>query len=209
MTAPVAEAKETANDDNGFSCSAASTAARRSPLRPGGGWYLRRLRRALVTYPQVFPIGTTRSLQIDYVAGRNFPLETPRVEVKFSQALGDMQLPQDALEISPAVTRLDIRKDGAFLVAEGDFKPDSRYSVTVSEKILGNTGYGLAQTGNLGCQLSAQGECDPLPRAANPPTIGAWAEVRLLPGEYQRAGMEAGGRSAGQIAGSSLARTRI
>ena len=143
--APVAEAKETTND---------ITAFRVRPLQPlpvgrrydlvvdgisdaYGGRSLR--------YPQVFPIGTTRSLQIDYVVGRNFPLETPRVEVKFSQTLGDMQLPQDALEISPAVTRLDIRKDGSFLVAEGDFKPNSRYSVTVSEKILGNTGYGLAK----------------------------------------------------------------
>ena len=30
-------------------------------------------------------LGTTRSLKIDYVAARNFPLETPRIEVKFSQ----------------------------------------------------------------------------------------------------------------------------
>ena len=143
--APVVEAKETTNE---------ITAFRVRPLQPlpvgrrydlvvdgmsdaYGGRSLR--------YPQVFPIGTTRSLQIDYVVGRNFPLETPRVEVKFRQALGDMQLPQDALEISPAVTRLDIRKDGSFLVAEGDFKSHLRYSVTVSEKILGNSGYGLAK----------------------------------------------------------------
>ena len=107
----------------------------------------------LLRYPQVFPIGATRSLELDYVAARNFPLEIPRVEVKFSQTLGDMQLPQDALQISPDVTRLNIRKDGSFLVAEGDFKPNSRYSVTVSEKILGTSGYGLAKSETWGASF--------------------------------------------------------
>jgi alpha-2-macroglobulin len=149
----VVEVKETRND---------VTAVRVRPLQPlpvgrrydlvvdgicdaYGGRSLR--------YPQVFPIGTTRSLQIDYVAARNFPLETPRVEVKFSQALGDIELPADALKISPAVTRLNIRKDGALLIAEGDFKPNSRYSVTVSEKILGTTGYGLAKSQTWGASF--------------------------------------------------------
>ncbi len=143
--APVVETKEMANDVAAF---------RVRPLHPlpmgrrydlvadgicdayGG--------RAL-PYPQVFSIGATHPLKIDYVAARNFPLATPRIEVKFSQALGDIELPEDALKISPAVTRLDIRKEGAFLIAEGDFKPSSRYSVTVSEKIRGTNGYGLVK----------------------------------------------------------------
>lgn len=94
-------------------------------------------------YPQVFPVGTTRPLRIDYVAARNFPLETPRIEVKFGQLLGNAPLPKDALKISPAVPNLRIRKDNSFLVAEGDFKPSSRYVVTVSNEILDALGYGL------------------------------------------------------------------
>ena len=99
-------------------------------------------------YPQVFPLGTTRPLKIDYVAARNFPLETPRIEVKFSQLLGDIELPQDALKIWPAVNNLRLRQDGSFLVAEADFDANSRYSVTVSEKILGASGYGLVKPEN-------------------------------------------------------------
>ncbi len=94
-------------------------------------------------YPQVFPVGVTRPLAVDYVAARNFPLETPRIEVKFSQALGEAALPQDALKISPAVPNLRVTKEGAFLVAEGDFQTNARYIVTVSDRLLGANGYGL------------------------------------------------------------------
>jgi alpha-2-macroglobulin len=104
-------------------------------------------------YPQVFPIGITRHLEIDYVAARNFPLETPRIEVKFSQLLGDAALPNEALEITPAVFDLRIRKDGAFLVAEGDFKPESRYVVEVSDRILGANGYGLMKPESWGASF--------------------------------------------------------
>jgi alpha-2-macroglobulin len=150
--AQVVEAKETANEITAFRVRPLQSlpVGRRYDLVVDGicdAYAGRSLR-----YPQVFPIGATRSLQIDYVVARNFPLETPRVEVKFSQTLGDMELPQDALEISPAV-RLDIRKDGSFLVAEGDFKPNSRYSVTVSEKILGTSGYGLLKSETWGASF--------------------------------------------------------
>jgi alpha-2-macroglobulin len=151
--APVVEAKETTND---------VTAVRVRPLQslPVGRRYdlvVDGISDAYggrsMRYPQVFPIGATRSLQIDYVAARNFPLETPRVEVKFTQTLGDEELPQDALQISPAVSRLNVRRDGSFLVAEGDFKPNSRYSVTVSEKILGTNGYGLVKPETWGASF--------------------------------------------------------
>ena len=97
-------------------------------------------------YPQVFPVGTTRPLGIDYVAARNFPLESPRIEVKFTQLLGDASLPHDALKISPAIANVRLRKDGVFLIAEGVFIPGSGYVVTVSEKILGANGYGLLKS---------------------------------------------------------------
>ncbi len=109
-----------------------------------------------LSYPQVFPVGITRPLEVDYVAARNFPLEAPRIEVKFSQLLGEAAPPQDALQISPAVSSLRLRKDGAFLVAEGDFKPGSRYVVTVSDKVLGVNGYGLSKPETWGASFHSK-----------------------------------------------------
>ena len=96
-------------------------------------------------YPRVFPVGVTRPLKIDYVAARNLPLQAPHIEVKFDQILSELALPGDALKISPIVSNLRVRKSGSSLLAEGDFDPNSRYEVRVSEHILGVSGYGLSQ----------------------------------------------------------------
>lgn len=95
-------------------------------------------------FPYVEPVGRTRPLEIDYVAARNFALEKPRVVVKFDQQLGDGPLPADALKFSPPVSGLTLRKEGNFLIAEGEFQIPSRYEVRVSPSILGASGFGLA-----------------------------------------------------------------
>jgi alpha-2-macroglobulin len=95
-------------------------------------------------YPQVFPVGVTRPLRIDYVAARNLPLEVPHIEVKFNQLLSDTVLPKDALEITPAVSKLRLRVVGPSLIAEGDFDPNARYLLVVSNQIQGVAGYGLS-----------------------------------------------------------------
>ena len=104
-------------------------------------------------YPQVFPLGMTRPLKIDYVAARNFPLGTPHIEVKFSQALSDVALPRDALTITPTVSNLRIVKEGPSVIAEGDFDPNARYTVVVSEEIMGTGGYGLPKPETWGASF--------------------------------------------------------
>jgi alpha-2-macroglobulin len=104
-------------------------------------------------YPQVFPVGITRPLKVDYVAARNLPLEAPCIEVKFNQLLSDAAPPKDALEISPAVSNLRIRMDGPSLIAEGDFDPNTRYVVAVSDQIQGASGYGLAMPEKWGASF--------------------------------------------------------
>jgi len=95
-------------------------------------------------YPRVFALGTTRPLQVDYVVARNFPLEKPRVEVKFRQTLNDGPLPLDPLLFAPPVPNLRVHKDGQTVTAEGDFDTKIRYSVTVNARISGAGGYGLS-----------------------------------------------------------------
>jgi len=106
-----------------------------------------------LSYPQVFPLGITRPLKIDYVAARNFPLGTPHIEVKFNQALSNVTLPKDPLTITPTVSNLRIRTEGPSLIAEGDFDPSARYVVAVSDEIIGTGGYGLPQPETWGASF--------------------------------------------------------
>ncbi|CAN5661561.1 hypothetical protein BH09VER1_BH09VER1_00640 [soil metagenome] len=94
-------------------------------------------------YPRVFPLGTTGPITVEYVAARNFPLEKPRVEIKFAESLSDAPLPKDALTFDPPVANVKLRKEGQFLTAEGNFDTTKRYKVTISNQIVGATGYGL------------------------------------------------------------------
>lgn len=101
-------------------------------------------------YPQVFALGVTRPLRVDYVLAANYPLEKPRVEVKFRQSLSDDPLPPDALKIIPTVPNLKVVQDGGYLIAEGDFDITRRYEVTIGASVRGAGGYGLAKAETWG-----------------------------------------------------------
>jgi uncharacterized protein YfaS (alpha-2-macroglobulin family) len=94
-------------------------------------------------YPEVFALGTTRPLAIDYVAARNWAQDKPFIEVKFTAPLGDAPLPDDALNIEPPAKNLRLEKEGERINATGDFDTSVRYKVTISDKIEGDRGYTL------------------------------------------------------------------
>lgn len=155
-TADIVEAADKAVDVTGF---------RVRPLKPlpvNGSYDLvvDDVRDALsgrgMSYPRVFPLGTTHPLQVEYVSARNFPLEKPRIDVKFRQLLGDGKLPGDALQITPAVPNLHLRQEGAFIIADGDFDPKQRYTVAISDKITGVGGYPLAKPEKWGATFHAK-----------------------------------------------------
>lgn len=98
-----------------------------------------------LAYPRVFPLGRTNPLEIEYVAARNRPLEKPCIEVQFDNYLGEDPLPKNVIEITPSVPNLRVLKQGSSLTAEGDFQIGARYTVVVSDKIIGAPGYGLAK----------------------------------------------------------------
>jgi alpha-2-macroglobulin len=104
-------------------------------------------------YPRVFPLGRTHPLEIAYVVATNYPLQEPRIEVKFSEVLGDGSLPENPLVISPEVPDLRFRKEGAYLIASGKFQVGTRYTVTVSDKIPGFSGYTLPEPEKWGASV--------------------------------------------------------
>ncbi len=101
-------------------------------------------------YPNVIPLGTTEPLSILTVAAANRPMEKPRIEIKFDEWLGDDPLPPKAVKITPEVPHLQLRKDGQFIYAEGDFDRTVHYTVEIDPAIRGNSGYGLAKTERWG-----------------------------------------------------------
>lgn len=98
-----------------------------------------------LSYPAVFPVGVTRPMELEFVAGRNPALEAPFIEARFRQALAPGELPPDALRITPEVPNLQLRKSGRSILAEGDFEVPGEYRVVVSEEVPGVRGYGLAE----------------------------------------------------------------
>ncbi len=98
-----------------------------------------------LAYPRVFPLGPTKPLEVEYVGARNEPLEKLTIDVKFKQILGEAPLPPDAVTVTPTVPNLNLLKGGRFLTLEGDFSLGTKYTVTISDKITGASGYGLAQ----------------------------------------------------------------
>jgi alpha-2-macroglobulin len=101
-------------------------------------------------YPEVFALGTTRPLAVDFVAARNWPTDKPHIEVKFTAPLGDDELPTEALKIEPAVPNLALRREGQSLLAAGDFDTAVRYKVTISNEVVGEPGFALAKAETWG-----------------------------------------------------------
>lgn len=98
-----------------------------------------------LSYPRVFPLGPTKPLEVDYVGARNEPLEKPIIDVKFKQVLDDTPLPAEAITVTPAVPNLNLLKGGRYITLEGDFSIGTKYTVSISDKITGASGYGLAK----------------------------------------------------------------
>jgi uncharacterized protein YfaS (alpha-2-macroglobulin family) len=107
-------------------------------------------------YPEVVALGTTRPLEVDFVAARNWPTDKPHIEVKFTAPLGDEPLPANALAIEPAVNNLSLRKEGQSLIASGDFDTSVRYKVVISDQIVGDRGYKLAKAETWGATFHAK-----------------------------------------------------
>jgi len=103
-----------------------------------------------MVYPRVFPLGKTRPIEIKHVVARNEPFAKPHIEVKFSAPLSEGALSPDAVRISPPVANLKLRKEGNLLLVDGAFKVPERYEITISDQVIGASGYGLAAPAKWG-----------------------------------------------------------
>jgi alpha-2-macroglobulin len=109
-----------------------------------------------LSYPRVFPAGTTAPLKIEWVGAFNRVLEEPMIEIKFNDEFDPAKVTTERIRIEPAVENLELLPDGQIVTVKGDFDLSKHYVVTVSPDLKGQRGYGLSTESRWGATFHAK-----------------------------------------------------
>ena len=112
-----------------------------------------------LSYPRVFPAGTTAPLKIEWIGAFNHPLEEPMIEIKFNDLFDPDTVTPDKIRIEPAVRDLELLADGEAITAKGDFDLSQHYLVTVTTDLKGQRGYGLPVESKWGATFHPKDPC--------------------------------------------------
>src|SRR3984893_2200106 len=112
-----------------------------------------------LSYPRVFPAGTTAPLKIEWIGAFNHALEEPRIEIKFNDEIDPGNVTPDKIRIEPAVQNLELLANGQIVTATGDFDLTQHYVVTVSPDLKGQRGYGLPVQSKWGATFHSKDPC--------------------------------------------------
>jgi alpha-2-macroglobulin len=112
-----------------------------------------------LSYPGVFPVGTTAPLQIEWVGAFNRPLEEPMIQIKFNDEFDPARVTPDKIRIEPAVEHLKFLADGQIVTAKGDFDLTQHYVVTVYPDLKGQRGYLLPVQSKWGATFHPKDPC--------------------------------------------------
>jgi alpha-2-macroglobulin len=112
-----------------------------------------------LSYPRVFPAGTTAPLQIEWIGAFNHPLEEPQIKVKFNDEIDPGEATAERFHVEPAVQNLEIFADGQVVSLKGDFILTQHYRVTVSPDVKGARGYGLTAESKWGATFHSKEPC--------------------------------------------------
>ncbi len=92
---------------------------------------------------QVFQLGSTKPMSVEWVAALNRPMESPQIAVKLSDSIDPKNVSPDTIKIEPPVKNISVTVENDQITIDGDFDTATRYSVTVPKDLKGNHGYGL------------------------------------------------------------------
>lgn len=95
-------------------------------------------------YIQVFPLGPTHAMKIDWLGAQNDPGDSPQIVIAFNDTVAPDSLNSDVIKIDPPVKNLTFDEEDKDVVVHGDFDTHTRYAVTVLKSLTGGRGYGLA-----------------------------------------------------------------
>jgi hypothetical protein len=112
-----------------------------------------------LSYPRVFPAGTTAPLKIEWVGAFNHALEEPAIEIKFNDEFDPSAVTPDKVRIEPAVQNLKLLAGGQSITAKGDFDLTQHYVVTVSPDLKGQRGFGLPVQSKWGATFHPKDPC--------------------------------------------------
>jgi alpha-2-macroglobulin len=112
-----------------------------------------------LSYPRVFPAGTTAPLKIEWVGAFNRALDEPMIEIKFNDEFDPDTVTPEKIRIEPAVPSLKLLAEGQHVKAKGDFDLSQHYVVTVSPDLKGQRGFGLPVQSKWGATFHPKDPC--------------------------------------------------
>src|SRR5580704_9678275 len=112
-----------------------------------------------LSYPRVFPAGTTAPLKIEWVGAFNRALDEPMIEIKFNDEFDPETVTPEKIRIEPAVQSLKLLAEGQSITAKGDFVLSQHYVVTVSPDLKGQRGFGLPVQSKWGATFHPKDPC--------------------------------------------------
>jgi uncharacterized protein YfaS (alpha-2-macroglobulin family) len=95
-------------------------------------------------YLQVFPLGVTEPLKVEWAGAFNNALEPAQIIVKLNDTIEPEQVTPQLVKIDPPVKNLKLHAEEDSIVADGDFDTAARYAVTIAPELKGQRSYGLA-----------------------------------------------------------------
>ena len=112
-----------------------------------------------LSYPRVFPAGTTAPLKTEWVGAFNQPLEEPMIEIKLNDDFDPSTVTAEKVRVEPEVQNLELLASGQIITAKGDFDLAQRYVVTISPDLKGQRGYGLPTASRWGASFRPKDPC--------------------------------------------------
>ena len=110
-------------------------------------------------YLQVIPLGKTEPLKIEWVGAFNHALDVPSIRIKFNDEIDPVQATPERIRVEPAVQKMKLLASGSEVEITGSFDVTQRYKVTISPKLAGDRGYGLAAESRWGATFRPKESC--------------------------------------------------
>ena len=110
-------------------------------------------------YLQVIPLGKTEPLKVEWVGAFNHALDVPSIRIKFNDDIDPVEATAERIRVEPAVQKMKLLASGSEVEITGSFDVTQRYKVTISSKLTGDRGYGLAAESRWGATFHPKESC--------------------------------------------------
>jgi uncharacterized protein YfaS (alpha-2-macroglobulin family) len=110
-------------------------------------------------YLQVIRLGKTEPLKVEWVGAFNHALEDRSIRIKFNDDIDPVEATPERIRVEPPVQKMKLLASGSEVDITGTFDVMQRYKVTISPKLAGDRGYGLAAESRWGATFHPKESC--------------------------------------------------